>query len=323
MIWPARPGGAAGGARAVAPLAGALAAQQAGRWRRQQRAGRRWAAWGLALGALLGAATQAPAQWLANALQQASAGRLLLADAEGSVWRGSAVPVLTGGPGSRDAAALPGRLHWQLWPSWQGLRLAATQACCLVGELQALLTPRWGGWALTLPGRSDAQPLGRWPATWLAGLGTPFNTLQLGGLLQLSTPGFTLQSAQGRLQVSGQLALELHDTRSRLSPLPVLGSYRLSLSGGPAVSPARPAPGQPDPARPQPAAGASTALLRLETLDGAMPSALRLGGSGQWTGARLRFQGQAEAAPGQDGPLANLLNIIGRRQGALSVISIG
>lgn len=314
MIWRARPGGAGHG---PAPLAGTLDPQAAGRWRRQQRAGRRWAAWGLALGVLIGAATQAPAQWLADALQQASAGRLLLAQAEGSVWRGSAVPVLTGGPGSHDAAALPGRLHWRLWPSLQGLRLAASHACCLTGELQALLAPRWGGWTLSLQGRSDAQPLGRWPATWLAGLGTPFNTLQLGGLLQLSTPGITLQAAQGRLQVSGALALELRDTRSRLSPLPVLGSYRLSLDGGHAAPLSGPlSPGAP-------AVAAAPAQLRLETLDGAQPSALRLGGSGQWSGARLHFRGQAEAAPGQDGPLANLLNIIGRRQGALSVISIG
>ncbi|MDT7837598.1 type II secretion system protein N [Aquabacterium sp. OR-4] len=316
MIWPGRTGRAA--SPHPAPLAGTLALRDAGRWRRQQHAGRRWAAWGLALGAVLGAATQAPAQWLAEALQQATAGRLLLAQAEGSVWQGSAVPVLTGGPGSRDAAALPGRLHWQLRPGWRGLQLSARHDCCLNGTLQARLAPGWSGWTVTLDGRADGQPLGRWPATWLAGLGTPWNTLQLGGLLQLSTAGLTLQSAQGRLQVAGTLALELHDTQSRLSPLPVLGSYRLSLEGGSAGTPPGAAPGQP-PAPPTP----PQALLRLETLDGRQPSALRLNGSGHWSGARLRFRGQAEAAPGQDGPLANLLNIIGRRQGALSVISIG
>ena len=50
---------------------------------------------------------------------------------------------------------------------------------------------------------------------------------------------------------------------------------------------------------------------------------LRLQGEGQWTGARLRFRGTAQADGGQEAALANLLNIIGRRQGALSVISIG
>ena len=57
----------------------------------------------------------------------------------------------------------------------------------------------------------------------------------------------------------------------------------------------------------------------LSTLDGA----LLLSGSGQWTGSQLRFRGEARAAPGAEGELDNLLNIIGRRQGALSVISIG
>ena len=65
--------------------------------------------------------------------------------------------------------------------------------------------------------------------------------------------------------------------------------------------------------------GSGGAQLNLQTLDGA----LRLTGDGQWTGARLRFRGQATAAPGQESALASLLNIIGRRQGALSVISIG
>jgi general secretion pathway protein N len=37
----------------------------------------------------------------------------------------------------------------------------------------------------------------------------------------------------------------------------------------------------------------------------------------------LRFRGEATAAEGDEGALDNLLNIIGRRQGARSVISIG
>ena len=45
--------------------------------------------------------------------------------------------------------------------------------------------------------------------------------------------------------------------------------------------------------------------------------------SGEWRGGRVRFNGQASAAPGQEAALGNLLNIIGRRQGAVSVITIG
>ena len=265
-------------------------------WQRAQHAARRWAIGGALAGALVAAIVYAPASWLAGALFQLSNERLLLADAQGSVWTGQAVLVLAGGPGSRDASALPGRLSWKLRPSWRGLKLRARQDCCLNGELKLELRPALSGFTLVLPARPDG--LGRWPARWLDGLGTPFNTMQLGGTLQLATPGLTLQVVQGRARLSGSVDLTLQGISSRLSPLDQLGSYRLSVRGD---------------------EGGGGAQLSLQTLDGA----LRLAGDGQWTGARLRFRGQAEAAPGQEGALANLLNIIGRRKGALSVISIG
>ena len=284
------------------------AAAESAHWQRAQRAGRRFATWGAVFGLLAGLVLFAPAQWLADSLQQASSGRLLLAEARGSLWSGSAVLVLTGGAGSQDASALPGRLHWQLRPAWSGLRLQASHDCCLQGQQQLLLQPGWGSYSLVLgaapagaaPAAGLAAPLiGHWPAAWLAGLGTPWNTLQLGGVLQLASPGLTLQSVQGRLRLQGALALELRGVSSRVSTLPSLGSYRLSVQG------------------PGPAGEAAT--LQLLTLEGA----LRLSGSGQWAGAKLRFRGDAQAAEGQAAALQNLLNIIGRRQGALSVISIG
>jgi general secretion pathway protein N len=65
--------------------------------------------------------------------------------------------------------------------------------------------------------------------------------------------------------------------------------------------------------------GGPQSTLRLETLDGS----LQLTGSGQWVGSRLRFRGEAAAAPEREAALANLLNIIGRRSGPRSIISIG
>jgi general secretion pathway protein N len=290
----------AGARRRDAPAA------EDGRWRRVQRAGRRWAAWGAVLGLLLGVVARAPAQWLADGLRSASGERVLLAEARGSLWDGSAVLVLTGGTGSRDAAALPGRLHWQLRPDWRGLLLTAHQACCLLQALQLRLQPAWSGYVLTLgddsAGAAKApaeHAIGHWPAAWLAGLGTPWNTLQLGGELLLSSPGLRLRSTAGRLQFDGSLTLLLQNMSSRLSTLPTLGSYRLRLQGG--------------------GGRADATTLQLSTLEGA----LQLSGSGQWTGAGLRFRGQAEAAEGQESALSNLLNIIGRRLGARSLISIG
>jgi general secretion pathway protein N len=253
---------------------------------------------GLALlGAGAGAAaallTFAPAAWLAAALAAASGGRLLLADAQGSVWQGSAVAVLTGGAGSRDASALPGRLHWSLAPGFGVLGLRARHACCINGELQLRIEPGWGRWTITLPAAPGT--LGQWPANWLTGLGTPFNTLQPGGWLGLSSSGLVAESVQGLWQVSGGATLTLNDLSSRVSTLETLGSYRLALTGG---SPTR---------------------LALATLNGP----LQLSGSGQWSAAGLQFRGEARAMPGFETALNNLLNIIGRRQGAAAVLSIG
>jgi general secretion pathway protein N len=50
---------------------------------------------------------------------------------------------------------------------------------------------------------------------------------------------------------------------------------------------------------------------------------LLLNGEGQWVGARLRFKGEASAQEGQETALNNLLNILGRRQGTRSLISLG
>jgi general secretion pathway protein N len=84
-----------------------------------------------------------------------------------------------------------------------------------------------------------------------------------------------------------------------MSMLDELGSYRLVLAAD--------------------AASGDAASVQLSTTRGA----LQLSGSGQWAASRLHFSGQASAAPEQEAVLGSLLNVIGRRQGALSVISIG
>ena len=266
-------------------------------WERARAASMRWALAGALLGALIGIIAFAPASWLAGAVASASGERLLLADARGTVWSGSAVPVLTGGPGSRDAAALPGRLAWTL--VWRGtaLEVRATQDCCLNGVLTVRVSPGLSRWTITLvppPGW-----IGQWPSAWLGGLGTPWNTLQLGGSLRLLSPGFSVERIAGRWRVDGALDIELVNASSRLSTLETLGTYRLRLVGDPANA------GQP--------------TIALTTQDGA----LELRGNGSWGPGGVRFRGEARAAPDDETALSNLLNIIGRRDGARSVISIG
>ena len=138
----------------------------------------------------------------------------------------------------------------------------------------------------------------QWPAGWLAGLGTPWNTLQLGGWLRLSSPGLVLESVAGRWRFDGRAEIALDAISSRLSTLPSLGSYRINVAG---------------------TAATGDAGITLSTTEGP----LQLSGSGQWAASQLRFRGEARAAEGSEAVLNNLLNLIGRRQGALSVISIG
>jgi general secretion pathway protein N len=45
-------------------------------------------------------------------------------------------------------------------------------------------------------------------------------------------------------------------------------------------------------------------------------------GQGGWHNGRFGFSGQAQAAPGSEASLDNILNVIGQRQGALSMIRI-
>ena len=261
-----------------------------------------WALAGVVIGAVPAAVAFAPASWLAGALADATEQRLLLADARGTVWQGSAVLVLTAGAGSRDASALPGRLQWRLGLDGAAILLHARHACCINGEMTLRFVPGLARLRIELPGAgagAAAGPIGQWPASWLVGLGTPWNTVMPSGTLQLSSPGLVLEQVQGRWRFSGSAQLDLGQFASRLSTLDALGSYRLIVSGD--------------------AARGDATTLALSTLEGA----LQLSGSGQVTASKLRFNGQADAAPGSEQALANLLNIIGRRRGASSIISIG
>lgn len=270
------------------------------RQRRQARAqDGLWPRWrhaviGGVLGLVLAMLIWAPARWLAWGVAQASQGQVQWLDARGTVWAGSAQLLLSGGAGSRDPLALPGRMRWTLKPAWTGLRLGWQADCCMAQA--AHLQVRLGASTLNLQVSDHPS---QWPAALLTGLGAPWNTLQPEGQLQLRTEGLQLNWAQGRLQMRGLIDLNLQNLSSRLSPIKPLGSYSIALTGTPE--------------------GTATPGLQLNTLQGP----LRLSGQGQWVGQRLRFTGEASAEEGSEAALSNLLNIIGRRQGARSLLSLG
>ncbi len=267
-------------------------------WQRTRSAGLRWAIAGTVIGGLVGLIAFAPASWLAGAVSTATGGRVLLADARGTIWNGDATAVLSGGGDSRSASSLPGRLSWTLRPAWTTLNLRIKHDCCINGQPTVRIQPGFGRTIATLVPDAGSTTLGQWPAAWLAGLGTPWNTIQPSGTLRITSPGLALERAQGRTRFVGEAAFDVSGAGSRMSTLPVLGSYRLSV-------------------RSDAATGSST--VNLTTAEGP----LRLTGQGQLTDSGLRFRGEAKADGGHEEALSNLLNIIGRRQGALSVIAIG
>ena len=246
------------------------------------------------LGALVGLTLAlvwfAPASWLAAAVSTASSGQVQLTQTRGTVWTGSARLVLSGGAGSRDSAALPGRIAWQLRPGWFALNMQINAECCTSKPVQARLDKRWGRAAIAVSNGAS-----QWPAAVLSGLGTPWNTVQIDGTLQLTTNGLLIEWIDDRVAMAGRAELTALGLSSRLSTLKPMGSYKLILNGG------------------------SAATLALATLEGS----LQLSGSGGWVDSRLRFEGVASAAPEHEAALANLLNIIGRRNGARSIITLG
>lgn len=254
----------------------------------------RYAVLGSFLGLLMAMLIWAPARWLAWAIGHVSQGQMQWLDSRGTLWEGSAQLSLTGGADSRDALALPGRLQWTVTPIWTGFHLTLQADCCMAQAALLQLNPGAATWLLRVNDHSS-----QWPVALLTGLGAPWSTLQPDGLLKLSTQGLQLHWALGRWQMQGLVDLKVQNLSSRLSPIKPVGSYRIALTGAPESAP--------------------TPKLQLSTLEGP----LRLSGQGQWVGQRLRFTGEASAEDGSEAALSNLLNIIGRRQGARSLISLG
>jgi len=260
-----------------------------------------WAMTGALLGALMALLIHLPAQWLAQALVKASLGQVQLQEVQGSVWQGSGKLVLTGGEGSRDALALPGRINWQTSMSLNAsnrpqFNFSLNAACCMTQAVHLSLQATEGlrVWQLVV---DDHQS--QWPAHLLSGLGAPWNTLQPEGTLKLQTKQLKVNFQSQPSWLQGAITLTAENMSSKLSTLKPMGTYQINLE---VASTANPLPS-----------------LSLTTQSGS----LLLSGQGQWQGSRLQFRGEASAVPEHAAALSNLLNIIGQRQGARSLLSLG
>jgi general secretion pathway protein N len=263
-----------------------------------------WSLVGIVTGAICALVIQLPAQWLATGLSTATGSQVQIQEARGTLWQGSGKLVFTGGEGSRDALALPGRLQWQLGISFLNASLPQLHVnlhapCCMRTPAQFHIGLAQGFTGLQLK-VDDHQS--RWPADLLSGLGAPWNTMQPEGHLLLETQQLHFLWSQQPMQLQGLLQLTGQDISSKLSTLRPMGTYQMKLS-----------------AEPKNASGLSSPRLSLSTLSGS----LLLSGQGQWQGSHFQFRGEATAVPEHAAALSNLLNIIGRRQGARSLLSLG
>jgi general secretion pathway protein N len=221
-----------------------------------------------------------PATWLGSLVEQRTGGRLTLGDAQGTLWRGSA---FIGGAAGGDGPVtplLPGRFSWTISPlalvGMVDLRLENPEALAQPVTFKG----SWSQWRLS----PSALLL---PAAGLAGLGAPLNTIAPSGVMRLSWTGLELALANRQIAINGRTTLEMSDMASRLSSIRPLGSYALALDWQ----------GQ-------------QAQLTLNSVKGP----LLLSGRGNLNNGRLQFSGQAEAAPGSEEALTNLLNLLGQRK---------
>lgn len=171
-----------------------------------------WGYW-LALGLLtaLFLLVRLPAGIVGALVSSQSGGKLTFAAAEGTLWNGSAQPVL-------DGAALAERLSW----SWQPKALLKGQLgyALTLDDGRALLGLGIGGIRLTEADLGLA-------ATPLFLLDERTRNYGLSGQLRLSTAEFRWQGGKGE----GQLNLDWRGAASSLAPsISPLGDYRLTLA---------------------------------------------------------------------------------------------
>ena len=246
---------------------------------------------GLLLGCLCAVMWFAPAQWLADGLSQATHGRMQLRQVRGSVWQGSAQWLLASGTDAKNGLALPQRIRWHLTPqsllNWQ-LRLQAD--CCSTEPVLLNLQAQWQALHISLH-----SPDSTWPASWVSGLGAPWNTIGLQGQIHIQPSQLHWQWRNNQWQLQGQAQLTLRGMSCDLSTLKPLGSYVLELQGG------------------------DVPAVKLHTTQGG----LQLEGNGTWQQGQFRFQGQASAQPGFEDVLSNLLGVLGQREGDKTILHIG
>lgn len=239
---------------------------------------------------LLTVAAFLPASWLGSLLESQTGGRLTLGDAQGSLWRGSAFIGAAAGRNDPVTPLLPGRFSWKLSPLvlLGKIDMTLENPDCMAQPVE--VSGSWNEWQV----RRARLEL---PTDGLASLGAPLNTVGLSGRMSLGWQTLLFRRDGQKLDLQGEMVLELREVASRLSFVKPLGDYNLRFAWQ----------GQ-------------QAQLELRTVKGP----LLLSGNGSIQNARLQFAGRAEAEAGKEETLANLLRLLGRvrREGGKDYIAL-
>lgn len=252
------------------------------------------------LAAVVTVVVMLPAAWVVPALSKMSGGRAVLVDPEGSLWHGSARLMLSAGSRGSDGSdrgtsatiattattaaelgqggtLMPYRVSWRtrIAPLFTGRLQVVMQEERALSQ-PVLIDAQWGQ-ATVYAGNIAV------PASLLAGLGAPFNTLDLQGAVQLSWTDWRVLSTGA----FGQMVVDIHDASSRVSRLKPLGSYQARFT-----------------------AAGQVGNLVLTTLGGP----LTLNGQGQWHAGHMDFTGRAQSSQEALPNLSGLLNMLGRRE---------
>ncbi len=230
----------------------------------------------------------APANWLAREVASRTGGHLLLADADGTVWSGSAVLAIGGVGGASDRLALPGRVTWTLeFARFLAPVIHLKQDAVLRQPIDVRVVD--GGLEV---GAGSASL----PASLLRLAGAPMNTLRPDGRCEVDWG--PLRQSGGAWAGSG--ALRVLSLSVAISPVRPLGDYAATW-----------------------VVGREGLDWTLATERGP----LELRGAGRWAGRSVQARVVARVAAGTPVPVAArvvpLLDAIGRRSEGEAVFELG
>lgn len=232
---------------------------------------------------IIGLAKFAPATLISQYLFAKTANKLLLTNAEGTIWHGNSEVAINADQKQAQGVNHPliiGQIDWDI----EGSRL-------FLGELNIII--KWnkmeaGTLVLTSNHFSIKKLSLDLSADAISSLISSLNVAHLGGQLHISAPSFTISNiykANLNLKFSGPIQLDWQQASSPLCSINPLGRYQVNFNG---VN--------------------EQITIKLATLNGP----LTIAGEGAWSDENgLQFNGSATAENSQKQSLAPLLHILG------------